>query len=49
MSINFDNITYQEILEMIERIESQVFYDILTKKIEEGKIVFCEVQDGLMN
>ena len=49
MSINFDKITYEEILELIEKLETQVFYDILTKKIEEGKIVFCEVQDGLLN
>lgn len=49
MSINFDEIKLQEILEMIEELENQLFDVILTKKMEEGKIVFSEVHNGLLN
>lgn len=49
MSINFDDFTLQELLELEELCIQEAFNDILTKKMLEGKIVFSEVHNGLMN
>lgn len=49
VSINFDKFTLQELLDLQQFMIQEIFEDILTEKMLEGKIVFSEVENGLMN
>jgi len=51
VSINFEEYTLNEILEMIEKIQLQetCFDNILTEKVKEGKMVFSGSMSELLH
>jgi hypothetical protein len=47
--INLKELNLDQLVALQTLLSQKMFEDILTEKVEQGKIVFAEVKNGLLN